>query len=231
MRRDHAGTSLPCVYTRLSRLWRHKSSTISRRSMRRRCKHIFQVCLRQCAKGSLQIQSLSATNCYLTSVTNSLVLAEITRLRTGTCCALYTQRRPFAKYLLSYFLADFWYTRWSHAHNFCDDGLQLTDTTETAADSTFTKKIVHSVFCVNGLSRLPGVLGYTCCRTGVWSKFRVTARSTGDGEVDKITHQPTHNSTNKNTPSKFDPYLWTCDVSVPPMSSRLSSSSSTQVLL
>ena len=119
-----------------------------------------------------------------------------------------------------------------HTHTFfCDDGLQLTDTTETTGDSTSTKNIVHSVFCVNGLSRLPGVHGYTCGRTGVWSKSRVTARSTGDGEVGKITHQPTLNSTNKNTQSKFDSYLWTCDVSVPPLSSRLSSSSSTQVLL
>ena len=137
MRRDQAGTSLACVYTRLSRLWRHKSSTIARRSMRRRCKHILRVCLRQCAQGSFLIQSLSATNRYLTSLTNSLMSAEITRHRTGTC-TLYTQRRPFAKYLLSCFLVDFWYTRWSHAHNFCDDGLQLTDTTETAADSTST---------------------------------------------------------------------------------------------
>ena len=85
-----------------------------------------------------------------------------------------------------------------HTHTiFCDDGLQLTDTTETAADSTSTKNIVHSVFCVNGLSRLPGVHGYTCCRTGVWSKSRVTARSTCDEEVGKITHQATNNSTNK----------------------------------
>ena len=35
------------------------------RSMRRRCKHIFRVCLRQCAKGSLQMENLSATNRYL----------------------------------------------------------------------------------------------------------------------------------------------------------------------
>ena len=62
MRRDQAGTPLSRVYTRLYRLWRYKSSTIARRSMRRRCKHIFRVCLRQCAKSSLQIQSLSATN-------------------------------------------------------------------------------------------------------------------------------------------------------------------------
>ena len=37
--------------------------------------------------------------------------------------------------------------------------------------------------------------------------------------------------TNKNTQSEFDPYLGTCDVSVPPRSGRLSSSSSTQLLL
>ena len=37
----------------------------ARRAMRRRCKHILRVCLRQCAKGSSQIKSLSATNRYL----------------------------------------------------------------------------------------------------------------------------------------------------------------------
>ena len=35
----------------------------------------------------------------------------------------------------------------------------------------------------------------------------------------------------KNTQSKFDPYLETCDVSVYPRSGRLSSSSSAQLLL
>ena len=34
-----------------------------------------------------------------------------------------------------------------HTHTkFCDDVFQLTDTTGTAADSSFTKNIVHSVF-------------------------------------------------------------------------------------
>ena len=46
-----------------------------------------------------------------------------------------------------------------------------------------------------------------------------------------MTHQPTVTQTNKNTQSKFDPYLGTCDISVPPRSGRLSSSSSTQLLL
>ena len=46
-----------------------------------------------------------------------------------------------------------------------------------------------------------------------------------------MTHQPTATKSNKNTQSKFDPYLGTCDVSVPPRSGQLSSSSSTQLLL
>ena len=70
-----------------------------------------------------------------TSLTNNLMLAETTGHRTGTC-ALYTHRRPFSKDLLSRFPRYFWYTRWLHAHTFCDGGHQLTDTTETAADST-----------------------------------------------------------------------------------------------
>ena len=52
MRRDQAGTSLSRVYTRISRLWRHKPVGKARRSMRRRCNHVKRVCLRQCAKGS-----------------------------------------------------------------------------------------------------------------------------------------------------------------------------------
>ena len=64
-----------------------------------------------------------------------------------------------------------------------------------------------------------------------WSKSRVTKRFTGREEVGKMTHQPTVTNNVKNTLSKFDPYPWTCDVSVPPLSSRLSSSCSTQVLL
>ena len=63
------------------------------------------------------------------------------------------------------------------------------------------------------------------------SKSRVTTRCTGRGEVGKMTHQPTLTQTNKNTQSKFDPCLGTCDVSVPPRSGRLSSSSGTQLLL
>ena len=46
-----------------------------------------------------------------------------------------------------------------------------------------------------------------------------------------MTHQPTVTKTNKNTQSKFDPYLRICDVSVPPRSGPLSSSSSAQLLL
>ena len=51
MRRDQAGTPLSRVYTRISRLWRHKSIGEVRCSARRRCKHIFRIRLRQCAKG------------------------------------------------------------------------------------------------------------------------------------------------------------------------------------
>ena len=40
MRRDQAGTSLSRVYTRISRLRRHKPVGKARRSMRRRCKHV-----------------------------------------------------------------------------------------------------------------------------------------------------------------------------------------------
>ena len=88
--------------------------------------------------------------------------------------------------------------------------------------------MVHSVFYANGLSRLRGVDEYTWCQTKVWSKSRVTTRFTGRKEVVKI---PTVTKTNTKTLSKFDPYLGTCDDSVPPRSGRLSSSSSTQLLL
>ena len=40
-----------------------------------------------------------------------------------------------------------------------------------------------------------------------------------------MTHQPTVTKNIKNTQSKFDPYPWTCGVSVAPRSVRLSSSS------
>ena len=43
--------------------------------------------------------------------------------------------------------------------------------------------------------------------------------------------QPTVTQTSKNTQSKFDPNLGACDVYVPPLSGRLSCSSSTQLLL
>ena len=49
-----------------------------------------------------------------------------------------------------------------------------------------------------------------------------------------MTHQPTTvttNKNNKNTQSNFDSSLGSCDVSVAPRSGRLSSSSSTQLLL
>ena len=46
-----------------------------------------------------------------------------------------------------------------------------------------------------------------------------------------MTHHPTVTKTNTNTLSKFDSYLGTCDVSEPSRSGRLSSSSSTQLLL
>ena len=52
MRRDQGGSSLSRVYTRISRLWRYKPVGKARRSMRRRCKHVKRVCLRQFAKGS-----------------------------------------------------------------------------------------------------------------------------------------------------------------------------------
>ena len=46
-----------------------------------------------------------------------------------------------------------------------------------------------------------------------------------------MTHQPTVTKDKKNIQSKFDYYLGSCDVSVPPRSGRLSSSSNTQLLL
>ena len=65
----------------------------------------------------------------------------------------------------------------------------------------------------------------TWCQSRVWSKSRVTKRCTGREEVGKMTHQPTVTKNIKNTQSKFDPYSWTCDVSVAPRSVRLSISS------
>ena len=115
MRRDQAGTPLPRVYTRISRLWRHN--------------HLPSPALR-CDEGAnifcgYVYGSVRKVRCrfracprrivIFTSLINSPMLAEITRHRTGTC-ALYTHRRPFGKYNLSCFLADFWYTWWSHAH-------------------------------------------------------------------------------------------------------------------
>ena len=44
-------------------------------------------------------------------------------------------------------------------------------------------------------------------------------------EGGKMTHQPTISQTDKNTQRKFDPYLGTCDFSVPWRSGRLSSGS------
>ena len=74
--------------------------------------------------------------------------------------------------------------------------------------------------------------GRTWCQTinSVWSKSRVTKRFT-DREVGKMTHQPTVTKNNKNTQSKFDSSLGSCNVFVAPRSGRLSSSSSTQLLL
>ena len=46
-----------------------------------------------------------------------------------------------------------------------------------------------------------------------------------------MTHQPTVTKNCKNTQSKFDSTLGSCDVSVAPRSVRLSSSSGTQLLL
>ena len=46
-----------------------------------------------------------------------------------------------------------------------------------------------------------------------------------------MTHQPTVTKNYKNTQSKFDSTLGSCDVSVAPRSVRLSSSSGTQLLL
>ena len=112
----------------------------------------------------------------------------------------------------------------------------MTDSNQPTRRKRLPTQLLLRTLCivssVSMVSRLPGLHGYTCCRTGVWSKSRVTARFAGKwyGEVGKITHRPTLNSTNKNTQSKFDPYLWTCDVSVPPLSSRLSSSSSAHLL-
>ena len=46
-----------------------------------------------------------------------------------------------------------------------------------------------------------------------------------------MTHQPTVTKNYKNTQSKFDSTLGSCDVSVAPRSVQLSSSSGTQLLL
>ena len=89
------------------------------------------------------------------------------------------------------------------------NGSDLCTATETAADSTSTSNIVHSVFYANGLSRYRGVDGYVWCQTRVCSKSRVTTRCTGRGEVGKMTHQPTVTETYKNTQSKFDPFQYT----------------------
>ena len=69
---------------------------------------------------------------------------------------------------------------------------------------------------------------YTWCQTKVWPKSPVTTRCIGRKKDVKI---PTVVKTNTNTLGKFDPYLGTCDDSVPPRSGRLSSSPSTQLLL
>ena len=121
---------LPRVYTRISRLWRHKSHAYAHRSMRRRCKHIFRVCLRQCAKGLLQIKSLSATN--------RIVIFTSQKNNRYFCTTVQTHRRPFSKYILPRFSRDLWYTRWLHAHTFWNDGHLVDAATETAADSTST---------------------------------------------------------------------------------------------
>ena len=73
--------------------------------------------------------------------------------------------------------------------------------------------------------------GRTWCQPRVWSKSRVTKRCTGREAVGKTTHQPTVTKNYKNTQSKFDSTLGSCDVSVAPRSVRLSSSSGTQLLL
>ena len=73
--------------------------------------------------------------------------------------------------------------------------------------------------------------GRTWCQPRVWFKSRVTKRCTGREEVGKMTHQPTVTKNYKNTQSKFDSSLGSCDVSVAPRSVRLSSSSGTQLLL
>ena len=69
----------------------------------------------QCAKGSFQIKSLSATNRYLTSLENSLMLPEITRHRTGTC-SLRTQTSFFKKAFVSFFKRSMVHTMVTRTH-------------------------------------------------------------------------------------------------------------------
>ena len=104
---------------------------------------------------------------YLTSLTNSLMVAEITRLRTKLVLVHYTHRDVLLQNISCLVFWLIFGTHDGHTHTiFCDDGLQLTDTTETAADLTSTKNVVHSFFCVNGLSRLPGCTGIRAAELG-----------------------------------------------------------------
>ena len=165
-----------------------------------------------------------------TSLTNSLMLAEITRHRTGTC-ALYTQRRLFSKYLLSCFLRDFLYTRWSHAHTFCDD--EFLYYMHDGNGCTLNLYVEHCAYCLLCQWSLEIALRARLYVLPNWGVVWVPSNQAfyrwwGGGQNDSPTNIKW---TNKNTQSKFDPYLWTCDVSLPPLSGRLSSSPSTQVLL
>ena len=106
----------------------------------------------------------------------------------------YTHRDVFLQEISCLVFLEIFCTHDGHTHtHFVMTDFCSICTTETAVHSTS----MLIVFCVNGLSRLPGVHGYTCCRTGVWSESRVTKRSTGDGEVGKMTHQPTLNELTK----------------------------------
>ena len=138
MRRDQAGTPLPRVYTRIFRFWRHRSCVYARRSMRRRCKHIFRVCLRQCAKGSLQIESLSATNRYLHLAKNNHS-CWLKLLDTELVLGSLHRQTSFVLFLVSFFKRFLGNTMVTRTHilwwRTC---CAYSTSTETAADSTST---------------------------------------------------------------------------------------------
>ena len=75
-----------------------------------------------------------------------------------------------------------------HAHTSFDGGYQRVSPTESTADSTSRKNIVHSTFPAHGLPGWCRAHGCMWCQTEMGSKSGVITHSPGHEEVINTTH-------------------------------------------